>query len=216
LRLRGERGKLFARGLTMPEITKRKSFKNREAWRAWLEKNHAREKELWLVLYKKNSDKPTVSYDEAVEEALCFGWIDGLTKGIDEEKFAQRFSPRRSGSVWSESNKKRVAKMIAQGRMTEAGLVKIEEGKRSGEWDKATAREDTTNIPPELKRALAADKIAQQNFEKLAPSHKRQYIYWITEAKRDETRQRRIEKTVQMLKENQKLGIETRMAEKRE
>ena len=86
----------------MPEITKRKSFKARDAWRAWLEKNHARANELWVVFYKKNSGKPTVSYDEAVEEALCFGWIDGLTKGIDEEKFAQRFSPRRSGSVWSE------------------------------------------------------------------------------------------------------------------
>ena len=106
--------------------------------------------------------------------------------------------------------------MLFRSRMTEAGLVKIEEVKRSGEWDKATAREDTTNIPPELKHALAADKMARENFEKLAPSHKRQYIYWITEAKRDETRQRRIEKTVQMLKENQKLGIETRMAEKRE
>jgi uncharacterized protein YdeI (YjbR/CyaY-like superfamily) len=200
----------------MPEITKRKSFKNCDVWRAWLEKNHARANELWLVFYKKNSGKPTVSYDEAVEEALCFGWIDGLTKGIDEEKFAQRFSPRRSGSVWSESNKKRVAKMIAQGRMMPVGLAKIEEAKQNGEWDKATVREDTTIVPHELKRALAADQIARQNFEKLAPSHKRQYIYWITEAKRDETRQRRIEKTVQMLKENQKLGIETRMAEKRE
>jgi uncharacterized protein YdeI (YjbR/CyaY-like superfamily) len=199
----------------MPEITKRKSFKARDAWRAWLEKNHARANELWVVFYKKNSGKPTVSYDEAVEEALCFGWIDGLTKGIDEEKFAQRFSPRRSGSVWSESNKKRVAKMIEQGRMTEAGLVKIAKAKQNGEWDKATQREDTTNLPPELKRALTTDKIARQNFEKLAPSHKRQFIYWITEAKRDETRARRISKTIEMLKQNQKLGIETRMTDKR-
>lgn len=191
----------------MPEITKRKAFKNRDAWRAWLEKNHARETELWVVLYKKNSGKPTVSYDEAVEEALCFGWIDGLTKGIDDEKYGVRFTPRKSGSIWSESNKKRVAKMIEQGRMMDAGLAKIEDGKQSGEWDKATAREDTTNIPPELKRALASDKIAQQNFAKLAPSHKRQYIGWIMDAKRDETRTRRIGKTIQMLKENKKLGI---------
>src|SRR5512137_1551977 len=116
----------------MVEITKRKSFKNRDAWRVWLEKNHTREKELWLVLYKKNSGKPTVSYDEAVEEALCFGWIDGVIQGIDEEKYATRFSPRRPKSIWSEANKKRVAKMIEQGRITDTGLAKIEEGKRSG------------------------------------------------------------------------------------
>jgi len=199
----------------MPEITKRKSFKNRDAWRAWLEKNHARANELWLVLYKKTSGKPTVSYEQAVEEALCFGWIDGIIKGIDAEKYALRFTPRRKGAIWSEQNKARVAKMIAQKRMMPVGLVKVEEAKANGEWDKATQREDTTDIPSELKRALAADKMARENFEKLAPSHKRQYIYWITEAKRDETRQRRIEKTVQMLKENQKLGIETRMADKR-
>ena len=192
----------------MPEITKRQAFKDREAWRAWLAKNCAREPELWVVLYKKNSGKPSVSYDEAVEEALCFGWIDGLTKSIDDEKYGVRFTPRKSGSIWSESNKKRVAKMIEQGRMTEAGLAKIKEGKQSGEWDKATEREDTTNISPELKRALESDKIAQQNFDKLAPSHKRQYIGWIADAKRDETRERRIRQAVQMLKENKKLGTQ--------
>jgi len=172
----------------------------------WLEKNHARENELWLVLYKKNSNKPTVTYDEAVEEALCFGWIDGVIKGIDDEKYATRFSPRRSGSIWSESNKKRVAKMIAQGRMTEIGLAKVEEAKRNGEWDRATVREDTTNIPADLKQALQANKQAQQNFDRLAPSHKRQYIYWITDAKRDETRQKRIRETVQRVITNKKFG----------
>ena len=190
----------------MPEIGKRKPFKNRDAWRVWLEKNHARENELWLVLYKKNSNKPTVTYDEAVEEALCFGWIDGVIKGIDDEKYATRFSPRRSGSIWSESNKKRVAKMIAQGRMTEIGLAKVEEAKRNGEWDRATVREDTTNIPADLKQALQANKQAQQNFDRLAPSHKRQYIYWITDAKRDETRQKRIRETVQRVITNKKFG----------
>jgi len=198
----------------MPEITKRRSFKNRGAWRAWLEKNYAREAELWVVLYKKNSGKPSVSYDEMVEEALCFGWIDGIVKAIDDAKYAIRLTPRRSGSIWSEANKKRVAKMVAQKRMTDAGLAKVEEAKQNGEWDRASVREDTTNIPLELKRALASEKIAQQNFAKLAPSHKRQFIYWITEAKRDETRARRISKTIEMLKQNQKLGIDTRMNDK--
>ncbi len=190
----------------MPEITKRSIFKNRAAWRAWLEKHHARETELWLVFYKKNSNRPTVTYNEAVEEALCFGWIDGLTKGIDEEKYAVRFTPRKSASVWSESNKKRVAKMIAEGKMMSVGLAKVEEAKRNGEWEKATMREDVSNVPADLKCALQADKIAQQNFEKLAPSHKRQYIYWITEAKRDETRQKRIRETVRMVKAHKRLG----------
>jgi uncharacterized protein YdeI (YjbR/CyaY-like superfamily) len=190
----------------MVEIGKRRSFKNRDAWRVWLVKNHARENELWLVLYKKNSNKSTVTYDEAVEEALCFGWIDGLTKGIDAEKYAVRFSPRKSGSIWSESNKRRVAKMIAQGRMTEIGLAKVIEAKSNGEWDKATMREDTSYIPPELKRALASDKRAKVYFEGLAPSHKRQYIYWIADAKLDATRQKRVRETINLLRAKRKLG----------
>jgi uncharacterized protein YdeI (YjbR/CyaY-like superfamily) len=187
----------------MPEITKRKAFKDREAWRAWLAKNYAREAELWVVLYKKNSGKPTVSYDEAVEEALCFGWIDGLTKGIDEEKFAQRFSPRREKSIWSESNKQRVAKMIEQGRMTEAGLEKINHAKANGEWDKTRdERQNANNIPADIARALKSDATAHQNFERLAPSRKRMFLGWIADAKLAATRQRRIAKTIELLKAN--------------
>lgn len=197
----------------MVEIGKRASFKNRDAWRAWLTQNHARANELWLVLYKKHTRKPTVAYDDAVEEALCFGWIDGIVKTIDDEKYAIRFSPRRRGSIWSEPNKRRVAKMIAQGRMTEIGLAKVEEAKRNGRfaWDKATRRENVTDLPGEFARALQANARARANFERLAPSHKRQYIGWIADAKRDETRQRRIQVAIKMLKENQKLGIDTRM-----
>ena len=197
------------------EIGKRASFKSRDDWRAYLAQNYARATELWLVFYKKNSDKRSVSYDEAVEEALCFGWIDGIIKAMDDEKYATRFSPRRRGSIWSESNKRRVARMIAQERMTEIGLAKVEEAKRNGEWDRATQREDVTDIPRELEQALQANKLAQRNFDTLAPSHKRQYIYWITDAKKDETRRRRIRVAITMLKENRKLGIDTRMTEKR-
>jgi uncharacterized protein YdeI (YjbR/CyaY-like superfamily) len=195
----------------MREIGKRQSFKSCSEWRAWLAQNHARANELWLVFYKKNSGKYGVSYEEAVEEAVCFGWIDGVIKRIDHEKYALRFSPRRPGSIWSESNKRRVAQMIEQGRMTEIGLAKIEEAKRNGEWDKATRRENTTVIPPELKQALKADTQARRNFETLPPSQKRLYIFWITEAKKDETRQKRIRAAVRMLKENKRIGIDTRM-----
>jgi len=191
----------------MAEIGKRQSFQDRDDWRVWLTANYDTATELWLVLYKKHTSKPTVSYNEAVEEALCFGWIDGIIKGIDEEKHAIRFSPRRCGSIWSESNKKRVTKMVEQGRMTEIGLAKVEEAKANGEWDKATQREDVTSIPPDLQQALQANKQAQRNFADLAPSHKRQYVYWITSAKTEATRQRRIQKTIEMVKANKRPGM---------
>ena len=197
----------------MPEITKRFTPKNRDEWRAWLERNHATAKEIWLVRYKMNFTKPTISYDEAVEEALCFGWIDGIIKSIDAEKYAARFSPRRSGSIWSETNKARVAKVIAQGLMMPIGLAKIEEAKANGEWDKASQRENTASIPADLKRALQAHKTAQRNFQAAPPSQKRMFINWVTSAKRDETRRKRIAQAVEMLQANQKIGIETRMTE---
>lgn len=200
----------------MVDIGKRQTFKNRDAWRAWLAKNHARANELWLVLYKKHTRQPTVAYGDAVEEALCFGWIDGIVKTIDDEKYAIRFCPRRRGSVWSEPNKQRVAKMIAQGRMTDIGLAKIEEAKQNGEWDKATRREDIADLPREFARALQANRQARVNFERLAPSHQRQYIGWISDAKRDETRQRRIDAAIEMLNENKKLGMDTRIGDARQ
>jgi uncharacterized protein YdeI (YjbR/CyaY-like superfamily) len=181
-------------------------FTNRNAWRAWLEANHAIAKEVWLVIYKKLTSKPGLSLEEAVEEALCFGWIDGVLRPIDDEKFALRYSPRKKDSVWSEANKRRVRKLIKQGRMTEAGLAKVKEAKANGQWRAATLREDTTNIPADLKKALNADRQARRNFDQLAPSHKRQYIYWITSARTDKTRQWRIQETVRLVAENKKLG----------
>ena len=149
-------------------------FTSRDDWRAWLEENHATATEAWLIHYEKHTGKPGLSLNEAVEEALCFGWIDGVLKPIDEEKFALRYSPRKKGSVWSETNKRRVAKLIKQGRMIEAGLAKVREAKASGEWHAATLREDTTNIPEDLRQALKANSLARHNFDRLAPSHKRQ------------------------------------------
>jgi uncharacterized protein YdeI (YjbR/CyaY-like superfamily) len=118
-----------------------------EEWRAWLQANHGVEKEVWLTMYKKHIATPCVTFEEATEEALCFGWIDSTMKRIDDEKRALRYTPRRKGSSWSERNKKLVTKLIEQGRMTEAGLAKIEEAKQNGEWDKPgitlrTARRD--------------------------------------------------------------------------
>lgn len=181
-------------------------FAQRDDWRAWLETHHATAQQAWLILYKKHTGKSSLSLEEAVEEALCFGWIDGLLQRIDDEKFTLRFSPRKKGSVWSQVNKRRVAKLIKQGRMTEAGLAKIKEAKANGQWRAAALREDTANIPLDLKQALNTNQQARRNFDQLAPSHKRQFIYWITSAKTDTTRQRRIQETIKLVAANKKLG----------
>jgi len=191
----------------MVKITKKLQLINRDDWRSWLEENHTSQKEIWLVFFKKHTGKPSLSYDDAVEEALCFGWIDGIMKRIDDEKHAIRYSPRKNKSVWSKSNKKRVERMIKQGRMTEAGLAKVKAAKESGEWHNTTLREDLMEIPHDLKKALATNKQAHENFNNLAPSYKKQFIYWITDAKKEETRQKRIKETVRLAAENKKPGM---------
>jgi uncharacterized protein YdeI (YjbR/CyaY-like superfamily) len=173
---------------------------DRETWRTWLEEHHATEREVWLVLLKKRVRRPSVRLDEAVEEALCFGWIDGHLRRIDDESHALRFTPRGRRSVWAQSNKDRVERLIREGKMTPAGLAAVEAAKASGEWDAATAREDTETVPKDLAQALRKGG-ALEAFGKLAPSHRKQYLYWVAEAKRDETRQRRIGETVRRVRE---------------
>ncbi len=190
----------------MVTIDKQIHFTNRHDWRTWLEANYATAIEVWLIHYKKHTGKPGLSLEEAVEEALCFGWIDGVLKPIDNEKYALRYSPRRRGSVWSEVNKRRVRKLIRQGLMTEAGLAQVKEAKANGEWRATALREDTSNIPDDLRQALKANPRVQRSFDRLAPSHKRQYIYWISSAKTDKTRQRRIQETVRLVTANKKPG----------
>lgn len=111
--------------------------KERRQWRAWLEKNHAVEKSgIWLVYYKQHTGKPTLEYNESVEEALCFGWVDSLVRKLDEKKFARKFTPRKDNSSWSESNRKRVEKLIAQKRMSDYGMAKVKAARASGTWHK--------------------------------------------------------------------------------
>ncbi len=180
---------------------------NREDWRAWLEKNYASANEIWLVYYKKHTGKPRIPYDDAVEEALCFGWIDSIIKRVDDETYMQKFTPRKSASTWSELNKKRVQKMIRQGRMTEAGLTRINEAKKNGTWAETVASKKAFELSPEIKKSLAANKKAWGNFNKLAPSHKKQYIGWIMSAKKEETREKRLKEAIKLLAQDKKLGM---------
>ena len=164
---------------------------DRAAWRAWLAAHGGSATQVWLLLHKKHVGEPSVTYDEAVEEALCWGWIDGLTNRWDERSYAVRFTPRKPASVWSESNVVRVERMIAKGLMMPAGQALVDEAKRRGTWDEAASgRLDVT--PPDLEEALAADPAALARWRAWAPTHRRPYIYWVLEAKRAETRSRRV------------------------
>ncbi len=172
-----------------------------------MEKNHDRSAGIWMVYYKKSSGKPRISYEAAVEEAICFGWIDSIVKKIDEEKFCQKFTPRKKNSRWSELNKKRAEKLIGSGLMTEPGLKKIREAKKNGEWSRMQANKVDFQIPVELEKALKDQMNARNNFKQLSPSTKRQMIGWICAAKKPVTRIKRIEEVIELLKNNRKLGM---------
>ena len=187
------------------EITKTYYPKKRNEWRKWLEKNHKKEKEIWVIFYKKHTEKPRVSYNDAVEEALCFGWIDSTVKRIDDEKYCQKFTPRNHKSGWSELNIMRVKKLIKEGKMTDAGMMKFKPDNIN-----TTTRlinTDEKDIPSFILDALKKKPKALENFLELAPSHKRNYLRWITEAKREDTRQRRLTKAKDMLVKSKVLGI---------
>jgi uncharacterized protein YdeI (YjbR/CyaY-like superfamily) len=181
---------------------------DRSKWRHWLMKNHDKEKNgIWLVFYKKKANKPSLEYEHAVEEAICFGWVDSIIKKIDEAKYARKFTPRKADSMWSELNKKRARKMIKQGLMAKAGLAKIRNAKKTGLWDKNPRPKISFDIPEEFAVALAKNKKARENFNKLAPTYRRHYIGWIAVAKRDQTKKRRIAESIALLEQGKKLGL---------
>ena len=180
---------------------------NRDEWREWLRKNYETRKEIWLVYYKKHTGKPRIPYDDSVEEALCFGWIDSIIKRIDDEKYARKFTPRKAKSRWSEANKRRARKMIKEGKMTEVGFARIKEAKKSGEWFKTAPIRKELVIPAYMQKALAKNKRALENFNNLTKSYKRRYVGWISSAKRAETRKRRLAEAIERLEKNEKLGM---------
>ncbi len=182
-------------------------FESREEWRAWLEANHLREKEIRVVYFKKHTGKDSVSYDEAVEEALCFGWIDSKVNRVDDEMYMQIFTPRKPKSLWSELNTKRVEKLIKLGKMKPAGMKLINLAKKSGTWQNAYSSSKKEEMPDDFKTALSKNKKAMLNFTNFAEGYQNRYIAWIQMAKRPGTREKRIREVVKFAWENRKPGF---------
>jgi uncharacterized protein YdeI (YjbR/CyaY-like superfamily) len=187
------------------KMTQTLTASDRASWREWLDEHGASESEIWLVYYKAGMAKPTISYEDSLEEALCFGWVDSLIQKIDEEKYARKFTPRKPGSKWSELNKHLVAKLIKEGRMTEAGMAKVEFSLE--EASPARPKRPELPLPDWLKEGLMASPRAWENFSKLPPSHQRNYILWVSQAKREETRKKRIQEAIALLEKNERLGL---------
>jgi uncharacterized protein YdeI (YjbR/CyaY-like superfamily) len=176
----------------------------RADWRSWLAAHHDRETEIWLVYNKRHTGEPRVEYDDAVEEALCFGWIDSIVRTIDADRYAQKFTPRKAKSKWSELNRRRFAKMVAEGKMTAAGLAKAPPKEEEGAAPKPIMGD---TVPAYIEEALRADGVAWVNFSQLAPSHRRMYVRWIEDAKKEETRRKRLAEAIGLLEQNKKLGL---------
>ncbi len=181
--------------------------KDRNAWRKWLEKNHAKSRGVWLIYYKKSSGTPRVEYNDAVEEALCFGWIDSTVRPIDDKKYMQRFTRRKPKSGWSGLNKQRINRMIEQGLMALAGFEKIEIAKKDGSWE-SLDHIDAIQLPDDFAKALTKNKKAKSNFENFPQFARKQFLYWINSAKRPATRKQRIQLLVKMAAANKKPSIE--------
>lgn len=175
--------------------------KTRAEWRSWLAQNHTRKEGIWLISYKKETGKLRFDYDEAVEEALCFGWIDSKPNKLDDERSLLWFAPRKPRTGWSKLNKDRVERLIAQELMMPAGLAKVEAAKQDGSWNALDAIE-ALEIPPDLEQALATYPLATQNFMAFPKSVKRGILEWIAAAKKPETRAKRIQETAQLADEN--------------
>jgi uncharacterized protein YdeI (YjbR/CyaY-like superfamily) len=180
----------------------------REEWRAWLQANGGKEKEIWLVFYKKHTGKARLAYDDAVEEALCFGWIDSIIKRLNQETYAQKFTPRRRGSKWSALNVARAKKMIATGAMTPAGLALVDPARlRPRPAPRLSSLSANEPIPSYIRTGLDADEKARLFFEGLAPSYRRLYVRWVDSAKKEETKQRRLGEMLATLRAKRKLGL---------
>jgi uncharacterized protein YdeI (YjbR/CyaY-like superfamily) len=176
--------------------------RSRAVWRAWLRRHHDTSREIWLVYCKKHTGKRSVVYPEALDEALCFGWIDGMVRSIDDERYMQRWTPRRNPRQWSDANLRHMRRLIAERKMTPAGLrvLGVPLDRRPEEKPAAPKPPVSDVVPPALAAALRRDGNAAAVFASLAPSYRRRYIAWIRDAKREETRARRVAEALRALR----------------
>jgi uncharacterized protein YdeI (YjbR/CyaY-like superfamily) len=177
---------------------------SRGAWRRWLERHHASSKGVWLVFHKQHTGVESVPYDEAVREALCFGWIDSLVRRLDDDRFARKFTPRKPGSAWSASNLKRWAELDAAGELAPAGRAASPKGAPRAS---PPARADIPDLPDYIGAALRRDRKAWAFFRELPPGERRRFVGWIHMAKREETRERRLREAMSLLAAGRRLGL---------
>jgi len=181
-----------------------REFRTRAAWAKWLETHHGDEAGVWLKFAKKGTGVTTVSYAEALEVALCYGWIDAQVKRLDETYYLQRFTPRRARSKWSKLNREAATRLIEAGLMRPPGLVQVERAKADGRWEAAYDSPSTATVPDDLERALGRNKRAREVFATLSASNRYAILYRIQDAKRPETRARRIAQFVELLARGEK------------
>jgi len=194
--------------MTIPINTiKYRLFKRRTEFRHWLSKNHDRVTELWLAFYKKGTTKKSITNSDAVEEALCFGWINGKVRKLDEEIYIQRFTPRKDKSIWSDINKNRITELTKKGLMTEPGLEKVRIGKKNGSWNSVDLNVDIEHLPDDVVTAFKKNKRAEENFIHFTTNQQRDYLWWIENAKHTDTRKKRIEQFIERCEQNIRPGI---------
>ena len=178
------------------------AFGSPQSWRDWLAEHHQTSPGLWLKIAKKGAATPTVGYAEAIDGALCFGWIDGQKGKLDDEYWLQRFTPRKPRSRWSKINREKAERLIAEGRMHAAGLREVEAARADGRWDAAYAGQATATVPPDLARELDLNPVAKEFFATLSSVNRYAILYRIQDAKRPQTRADRIAKYIAMLNEH--------------
>lgn len=173
-----------------------------EEWRSWLAELHDSQSEVWLVFHKQHTGQASIKYGDAVNEALCFGWVDSIIKRLDDARYARKFTPRKPGGRWSTPNRKRYARLQASGRLTQAGLNRVPTD-RSGD----APRPSLSKVPPYIQEAFGNNPAARTFFEDLAPSYRRLYIGWIDSAKQQTTKARRLDEAIRLLAAGKKLGL---------
>jgi uncharacterized protein YdeI (YjbR/CyaY-like superfamily) len=176
-------------------------FKSSAEWRSWLHENHTDSKGVYLVFYKVNSEMESMRWEEAVQVAICYGWIDSTVKRLDDTRRQQLFTPRKDKSVWSKLNKSYIEKMLTEGLIHESGLKKIKTAKQNGSWE---SLDDVENqiIPHDLIIAFNENNLAYENYNKFSPSYRKSYLYWLNQAKRPETRTIRIADIIKCCEQN--------------